>query len=149
MAQMENPIARLKEVIAGIDLAILTTIRPDGTLHSCPMATHGIDASGAFWLISGSNTEKVEAVRTIQRVNLCFAEPARQRYVSVSGFCELVRDRALAKQLWKPSYSLWFAGGPEDPDLILMKIIVQQAEYWDPAHSRMVTLSGFSSAAIV
>ena len=143
-----GPIARLNELISGINLAILTTQRPDTTLHSCPMVTHGADDEGAFWLITSSNTEKVEAVRTIQRVNLCFTDTAAQRYVSVSGFCELVRNGGIAKQLWKPEYKSWFPGGLEDPDLILMKIVVQQAEYWDAAQACMVPVLGFTEPAI-
>ena len=42
------------------------------SLHSCPMAAHGVEAPGVLWFLSGNETEKVEAVKTIQRVNLCF-----------------------------------------------------------------------------
>lgn len=143
-----DPIARLNELIRGIELAILTTVRPDSSLHSCPMAARAVDASGAFWLITNVNSEKVEAVRATQRVNLCFTAAAANRYVSVSGFCELIRDRAKAKDLWLPDYQSWFPGGLEDPGLVLLKIVVQQAEYWDPSLARMVSLEGFDQAAI-
>jgi len=143
-----DPIARLNDLIRGIDVAILTTVRPDTSLHSCPMVTRAADDGGAFWYITSSNTEKVEAVRTMQRVNLAFSEAPAQRYISVSGFCELVRNQAITKQLWQPDYTSWFPQGLEDPDLILMKIIVQQAEYWDAAQARMVPLLGFDEAAI-
>lgn len=145
---LTDPIARLNELIQGIELAILTTVRPDSSLHSCPMAARAVDFTGAFWFITSVNSEKVEAVRTIQRVNLCFAASQANRYVSVSGFCELIRDRAKAKDLWHSDYKSWFPGGLEDPDLVLLKIVVQQAEYWDPALARMVSLEGFDQAAI-
>jgi len=148
MAENHNPVARLNELIGGIEFAILTTIRPDGTLHSCPMAAHGVDPTGVLWFVSGSNTEKVEAVKTSQRVNVSFADPAAERYVSISGFCELVRDHVKAKELWKPSYTSWFRGGLDDPSLILLKIDVQQAEYWDATAGRMVDLPGFNKPAI-
>ncbi len=148
MPQTYDPVARLNELISGIEFAVLTTIRPDGNLHSCPMAAHAVDPPGVLWFLSGSNTEKVEAVRTIQHVNLSFADPASQRYVSVSGFCELVRDRGKARELWNPSYTSWFPGGLDDPDLILLKIDVQQAEYWDASEGRMVELLGFQKPAI-
>lgn len=146
---MALTVARLNELIQGIDLAILTTLRPDTSLHSCPMAVGSADSSGAFWLLASDNSEKIEAVRTAPRVNLCFAAPAANRYVSVSGFCELARDRNLIKELWHPDYKSWFPGGAEDPALVLMKIVVEEAEYWDPSQSRMVTLTGFNPAAIL
>jgi general stress protein 26 len=138
-----DPISKLNELIQGISTAILTTVRPDSSLHSRPMASQPIDDSGAFWFLTGSNTEKVEAVRTIQRVNLAFLDHTADRYVSVSGFCELVRNGAKAKSLWKPEYKTWLPGGLEDPDLVLMKIVVQEADYWDPSPGRMVELNHF------
>src|ERR1700733_12931746 len=147
MAQSDS-IARLKELIQGFSLAILTTVRPNGSLHSCPMATRGLDADGAFWFLAGDTSEKVEAVRTMQRVALCFADGAANRYISVSGFCELVRDRAKAREMWDAKYQTWLPGGVEDPNLVLMRIVVQQAESWDSSQSRMLSLTGFDPTAI-
>ncbi len=138
-----DAISKLNQLIQGIPTAVLTTVRPDSSLHSRPMAAQPIDDSGAFWFLTSSNTEKVEAVRTIQRVNLAFTDHARNLYVSVSGFCELVRNGGKAKQLWKPEYKVWLLAGLDDPNLILLRIVVYQAEYWDPSQGRMLELNGF------
>ena len=142
MPETTAVIARLNDMIKGIAAAVLTTVRPDGTLHSCPMATQPADDSAVLWFLAHNNSEKVEAVRTNQRVNIAYADHASQRYVSVSGFCELVRDRAVAKALWDPSYEAWLPGGPDDPGLVLLKVDIQQAEYWDAAKGGMVPLLG-------
>jgi general stress protein 26 len=148
MAQSYDPVARLSELISGIEFAILTTTSPDHSLHSCPMSAHGVEAPGVLWFLSSSQTDKVEAVKTMQRVNVSFADHVGQRYISVSGFCELVRDHVKAKELWHDSYKSWLPGGASDPNLILMKVDVQQAEYWSAAESRMVQLLGFNKPAI-
>lgn len=145
---LTDPLARLNQLIQGIELATLTTIRPDSSLHSCPMAAQPVGVDGAFWFITSDNTEKVEAVRTAPRVNLCFMEAAANRYVSVSGFCELIRDRNRAKELWNSNYKSWFPGGLDDPKLVLMKIAVQEVEYWDASLAGMVSLAGFEQAAL-
>ena len=147
MAQTSDSVSQLNELIGGMGFAMLTTVRPNGQLHSVPMACQGADADGVIWFLSANNTEKVEAVRTSQQVNLSYTDPAAQRYVSVSGYCELVRDQAKAKTLWKPEYKAWLPGGVDDPNLILLKIDIQQAEYWDASQGRMVNLVGFASAA--
>lgn len=144
MAEDSGPIVRLNELIDGIPIAILTTQRPDGTLHSCPMTTHPSDASGVLWFLASDHSEKAEAVRSSGQVNLAYVDPASQRYVSISGLCELVRDRVLAKQLWRPEFASWFSGGLDDPTLMLMKVDIQQAEYWDASRRRMVPLLGFA-----
>jgi len=148
MAQSYDPVARLNELISGIDYAILTTVRPDGSLHSCPMAAHRAEADGAIWFLSNIQTEKVEAIKTIQRVNLAFVDHAAQRYISVSGYCELVRSRSKATELWNDNYKSWCPAGADDPSLILLKVDVQQAEYWSATECRMVELVGFNQPAI-
>lgn len=144
----DDPVATLKELTKGIDFAMLTTIRSDGSLHSCPMATQDVDADGVIWFFSHTNTEKVEAIRNEPRVNLAYSDADGQRYVSISGRCELVRDHDKAKQLWEPVYATWFPKGIEDPNLILLKVHVQQADYWHTDHSCMVKLPGLAKADI-
>jgi general stress protein 26 len=148
MVQTNDPVTRLNELIAGIPSAMLTTVRPDSTLHSCPMASPGVDPDGVIWFFSANNTDKVEAIRTSQRVNLAYVDHPSQRYISVSGYCELVREHGKARQLWSPAYKAWFPGGLEDPNLILLKVNVQLAEYWDAPQGRMVQLIGFANGAI-
>ncbi|HZP22610.1 MAG TPA: pyridoxamine 5'-phosphate oxidase family protein [Terriglobales bacterium] len=144
MAETSNAIARLNELISGIETAILTTVHPDGSLHSTPMAAHIADEFGVLWFITKSNTEKVEAIRTSQHVNVAFADHAARRYVSVNGYCELVRDRARATTLWQPAYASWLPGGLDDPALILLKVDIRGAEYWDAATGHMAPLLGLS-----
>jgi general stress protein 26 len=148
MAQTYDPVAKLNELIKGIDFAMLTTLRSDGSLHSCPMATQDVDGDGVIWFFSDSNTQKVEAIRADPRVNLAYSDVGSQRYVSVAGRCELVRDHVKAKQLWSPLYRTWFPKGLEDPNLILLKVHVQEAEYWHAPEGRMVQLPGFAKAGI-
>jgi general stress protein 26 len=145
--QTNNPVVRLNELIAGIDFAMLTTVRPDGTLHSCPMASPGADADGVIWFFAANNTEKVEAVRTSQRVNVAYVDHPGRRYVSISGYCDLVRDHVKAKELWTSAYQAWFPGGLDNSDLILLKVNVQQVDYWNAAEGRMAHL-GFVRGTI-
>jgi general stress protein 26 len=148
MAQTNDPVVRLNDLISGIDFAMLTTVRPDGTLHSCPMAGSEVDPHGIIWFFAANNTEKVEAIRTSQRVNLAYVDHSAQRYISVSGYCDLVRDHAKAKELWNPGFKAWFPGGLDNPNLILLKVNVQQVAYWDAAQGRVTQVLGFANAAV-
>jgi general stress protein 26 len=148
MAQIYDPVAKLNELTKGIDFAMLTTVRSNGSLHSCPMATQEVDSDGIIWFFSHVNTEKVEAIRFEPRVNLAYSDADGQQYVSISGKCELVREHVKAKQIWKPVYETWFPKGIDDPNLILLKVYVQEADYWDASAGRMVPLPGFVNTSI-
>jgi hypothetical protein len=69
-------------------------------------------------------------VRQHRLVGLTYATPTDNTYVSLSGTAQVVVDQAKAEALRDPSYQAWFPGGPSDPDLALIKVTVELAEYW-------------------
>lgn len=136
-------IKKLGELIKDIKFAMLTTAEEDGTLRSRPMATQQTEFDGSLWFFTNSNAPKVDEVQRHQKVNVSYAEPKDQKYVSISGTAELVRDRQKIEELWNPTYKAWFPKGLEDPDLGLLKVSVEQAEYWDSPSSAVVRIVGF------
>jgi hypothetical protein len=75
-------------------------------------------------------SSKVEDVGQDRRVGLTYSRPSDNIYVSPFGTARILVDRAKAMDLWDPSYETWFPGGPSDPDLALVHVRVERAEYW-------------------
>ena len=139
--------AKLGELITDLNVAMLTTVMEDGTLRSRPMVTQQIDLiDGTLWFFTSSNSPKTDEIIHQQQVNVAYASPDKQRYVSVSGRAHVLRDRAKAKELWKPTAKIWFPQGAEDPSLALLRIEVTAAEYWDSPSSKMVQLMEWPSS---
>jgi general stress protein 26 len=141
-------IQKLSELIRDIRIAMLTTAMPDGTLRSRPMATQQREFDGDLWFFIDMTSAKTDEVHRSPYVNLGYAAPEKNRYVSVSGFAAVVRDPEMAHALWNPSYEAWFPKGLDDPNLALLRVNVQQAEYWDAPSNRMVALAGMVKAAV-
>jgi general stress protein 26 len=148
MAEARTPVEQLNELIRDIKFAMLATIQPDGMVYSCPMATQEADAEGRLWFFTGSDTDKVDAIRENPQVCVAYADPERQRYVSVSGLAELQNNPDKKKELWNPLYKAWFPQGVDDPKLVLIKVLITDAEYWHAPEGKMVQLLGFAEAAI-
>jgi general stress protein 26 len=138
-ASQEN-IARLAKLIKGIKMALLTSVAADGSLHSRPMATLDRDFDGTLWFFTSAGGRTADEVEEHRQVNVSYAMPEKQHYVSVSGTASLVRDREKITELWNPLFKAWFPRGQEDPDLALLRVDVEQAEYWDAAASSLVPL---------
>jgi general stress protein 26 len=136
-------IRKLGELIEGIDVAMMTTVDHDGSLHSRPMATQQMEFDGDLWFFTDDTTLKVREVERDHKVNLSYADAGSNRFVSVSGNAELVKDRAKMEELWSPMVKAWFPKGIEDPNIVLMKVSVVRAEYWDAPSSKLVALAGF------
>jgi general stress protein 26 len=131
-------LAKLRELIEDIDFCMLTTVDADGALRSRPMSTQQAEEDGDLWFFTSAQTGKVDEVAADSRVNVSYAAKQKARYVSVSGTAEVFRDRAKMKELWNPILKAWFPKGLDDPDLALLKVTVEQAEYWEDSSSSMV-----------
>ena len=141
-------VRKLDLMIRGIKVAMLTTCGPDGALHSRPMATLEADFDGVVWFFSHASSGKVDEIRTDAEVNLAYASPEDHRYVSLSGRASIVRDPEKMRELWSPAGRMWFAQGLDDPDLVLLRVDVRTAQYWDMLVGGMVVLSDLEAARI-
>ena len=59
-----------------------------------------------------------------------------------------VTDRGKMKELWSPLHKAWFPKGLDDPNIELLRIDVDRAEYWDAPSSAVVQLFGFAKAML-
>ena len=144
----EAKIEKVRSLIGDIDFAMLTTVRPDGSLHSRPMATQGGAFDGDVWFFTKASSHKVDDVERNHRVNVAFASPEEQKYVSLSGEATLVRDRRKLEELWNPVYKAWFPEGLDDPDLALLKVEADSAEYWEGTSSTVAYVAGLAKATL-
>ncbi|MBC8100044.1 MAG: pyridoxamine 5'-phosphate oxidase family protein [Armatimonadetes bacterium] len=138
-------IEKLRELIKGIDIAMLTTIDENGNLRSRPMGTQEVEFDGDLWFLTSVDTVKVSEIERENRVNVSYGG-GKDRYVSVSGTAVVLNDRAKIKELWSPIYKAYFPEGLDDPNLRLLKIEVQQAEYWHTPGGIVATIIAFAQA---
>jgi general stress protein 26 len=139
---------KVAELINDIRFAMLTTVGSDGTLRSRPMTMLDREFDGDLWFFVGASSPQVSEMRADDQVNLSFANPGDNAYVSVSGTAQVFRDRQKMEELWNPIYKAWFPDGLDDPDLALLKISTTQAEYWDSPNGKVVQLVGFAKALL-
>ena len=141
----QESIDKLKELLEGIDFAMLTTVAGE-KLHSRPMSTQQVEFDGDIWFFTSDRTHKVDEIQADNRVNVAYSDPDDNTYVSVFGRAEIVKDRAKIEELWNPIYKAWFPDGLDDPTLCLLKVSIKEAEYWDSPNSKFVQLVGFVKA---
>jgi len=145
----EDNLQKLRDMVKDIDFCLLTTVDEIGDLHSRPMSVNGnIDPSGDMWFFTNASSHKVAEVKRSPRVNVSFADPDNQRYISVSGTAELIRDRSKIDELWKPEFKIWFPKGKDDPDVALLCVSPQKAEYWDSPSSTTAYVLKFASSIV-
>ncbi|MEH1940409.1 MAG: pyridoxamine 5'-phosphate oxidase family protein [Nostoc sp.] len=132
----DQQIQKLHELIKNIDYGMFTTVDDDGSLHSYPMSKSGeINSESTLWFFTYADSHKVTEIEHYEQVNISFSSPEEQRYVSISGNAQLVKDRNKMRELWKPELQTWFPKGLDEPDIALLKVNISQVNYWDSASS--------------
>ncbi len=140
----------LWSLIQDIRFAMFTTRHGNGHLHSRPMTTQnsGLDEDSNLWFFMSRRSDPVADLMDEPTVNVCYADPGKDRYVSVSGQALVVEDLAKKQQLWSKLAQAWFPGGAADPDLALVRVKIAHANYWDVKQSKLVQLYQMAKAAI-
>jgi general stress protein 26 len=146
-----NPqLEKVKEMVEDIRIAMMTTVDENKNLVSRPMACMQMDADGTLWFFTQKSSPRVGQIEHHNtNVNLSFANVPDADYVSISGTLEELYDRAMIDELWSDFAKPWFPKGKDDPELTLLKVRTQLAEYWDSNDSRIVRLFEMARAAIM
>jgi general stress protein 26 len=124
-------------LIHDIPFAMFTTVNADGSLRSRPMVATSDAFDGSLWFFSRATSPVAQEIGANSHVNVTYVSAPEDRFVSASGTAVMVRDVARTKQMWNASFATWFAGGPEDAELSMIKISLTQVEYWDRKAGRM------------
>jgi general stress protein 26 len=144
--QADPGMQKLADLIDEARIGMLTTEEADGTLRSRPLATLEMDSAGKLWFFTAMSSGKVEEIDQHRKVNLSYANLDKQDYVSISGHARLFRDPQKMQELWTPWVEPWFPNGVNDPDLGLLEVTVDDAEYWDAPASKTQRIFGLARA---
>ena len=119
------------QLCRAFDTAMFTTHARKGALHARPMILAEVDDAGHAWLMTDVRAEKVEELNEDARVSLTMQSD--NRFATLAGKAEVVRDQAHVQRLWNAAWQVWFPEGPTDENIVLLKVKAQQGEYWDNA----------------
>ena len=140
-------LSRVRDLIERMPIGMLITLDGNEQPRSRPLQTLELDEHGCLWFFVGADSPKVDEMsRQHDRVGVSYSDSAKQDYLSISGRGRLSRDRNRMKQLWSPWVKIWFPKGVDDPDLALLAIEIDRAEYWDAPGSAVKRLYGLAKA---
>ncbi|WP_158748305.1 pyridoxamine 5'-phosphate oxidase family protein [Acidobacterium sp. S8] len=126
----EDAYKKIDELVKDIRIAMLTTLGPDGVLHSRPMATQEKTFEGTLWFLTREDSGKVFDIAQDSQVALTYVD-GKHAFVSLNGRASVTRDRKKIEELWNPMYKAWFPEGKDDPEISVLRVDVDTAEYWE------------------
>lgn len=119
-------------LIKDIEVAMFTTISSDNKILSRPMQTQEVEFDGELWFLTMKDTDKYQEIAANPHVNLAYAGKS---YVSISGTAEFIEDEAKKKEYWNPVFDKMLDTSYDDPNVVLIKVDADSAEYWDSGNT--------------
>ena len=136
---------KLIELMKDMPIGMMTTYGPGGP-RSIPMARQEVEPDAEMWFIAARDTKHVADIQVEPRVSLTFS--SRASWVALTGTAEVVDDDAKLKELWNTFAEAWLPGGPEDPNAVLIKVSVEEGEYWDTPGGTVASLISFAKTRL-
>lgn len=138
---------KVRELIEDSRIAMLTNVdRGQGRLVSRPMAVQEVEDDGTLWFFTSESAPKADQIDADPTVNVAFS--SKGSWVSLAGRAVLVEDRAKIHDLWNPGAEAWFPDGPDSPDVGLLRVDPDSAEYWDSPGGRLASVIAYAKAKV-
>ena len=140
----------LWDLVKDTRFCMLAHRHADGTLHSHPLTTQNkaLEEDGCLYFFVSRASEVGQRLQQDGNVNLAYANPGKDTWVSVSGTARVLDDLAKKKELFNPIAKAWFPDGPEDPDLELEEVRIDEAEYGNVKENKLLQLLKMGKAAL-
>lgn len=133
----EEAVKKFKALVQDVNICMFTTIDDRNQVFSRPMSTVQIDDEGNAWFFTNEFSEKIHEVSSDNTVYLIYSHPGKNVYVTVTGTSSLILNRNKIDELWNPLFKAWFPEGKEDPRLCLVKVVTEEANYWNSNAGKM------------
>lgn len=138
--------AKIVELIKKQHIAMVTTVAEDGTLKSRPMGIQRVTEDGSLYFFVARSSEQAQCVAARPDVNVALS--SSDHWVAVAGRATLVRDHHLVDEMWDDSVAAYFDGGKDDPEVALLHVRAESAEYWDTPGGKVTALLAFLKSKV-
>ena len=139
----------LWDLIKDTRFCMLSHRHADGSLHSHPLTMQNRslpESHPAIYFFVSTQAEVGQRLRADGNVNLSFANVKDDTWVSITGTASVLEDARKKKELFDVIDKAWF-DGPEDPNLELVEVRIDEAEYWNVKENKLLQLLKMGKAA--
>lgn len=127
-----DDLVAVAKLLAELDICAFATRSPEGELRGRPMSNNGdVEYDGDSWFFAREGSRKVTDIDADPQVNLGFIDTPNGTWANVEGEAEVVRDDTERKrELWNDDLGRWFKDGPDDPEVVLIKVRARHIDAW-------------------
>ncbi|HET8737332.1 MAG TPA: pyridoxamine 5'-phosphate oxidase family protein [Pricia sp.] len=134
----EDAKAKIKNLAEDIDIAMMETNLGNRPAHIVPMSTKDVDDEGCIWFLSNKNSDHNLNLDSDKSVQLIYSQPSKMEFMTIYGQAFITTDKNVLDRYYSTSDDTWFEG-VDDPNLTAIKVIPEEAYYWDSQEGKFVS----------
>ena len=125
-------LASVAKLLMDLDICMMITRAEGGVLHGRPMSNNGeVEYDGDSWFFAQEGSRKVVEIDADPQVEMAFIDTPNGIWINVEGEASVVRnDPELKRELWQKDLERWFVNGPDDPEVVLLKVAARHIDAW-------------------
>jgi general stress protein 26 len=142
MASQSSEMGRIAEIMREIDFCMFTTFSINEGMYARPMSNNRhVEFDGDAWFFSEADSRTVSEIKLEPQVLLSYVDSEGFRFIALSGVAEVVIDPNKKRELWVKDLKRWFPNGPDDANVVLLKVSANKIAYWTGEGDGQITLS--------
>lgn len=138
---------KIKEMAESIDFTMMATDLKNQPFHVIPMSTKEVDEEGNIWFLSNKNSTHNQNIEKENSAQLIYADKDNFEFLSIYGRAHISTDRNRIKELYGSGDDAWFEG-EDDPNLTAIKVVPDDAHYWDTKNGKVLSLLKMAKGAV-
>lgn len=147
--QHRQAIEKLSDLVDKIDIGMLCTFNGKNDYpHAIPMSRQEVDENGNIWFLFSSDSDTYRNLQHNKKLSLLYADVGNYNFLSIDGTGEISQDQVRIDKYWNKMVEAWFEQGQEDPRIRVLKVIPQDAHYWDTKSNKLVTFLKVAASAV-
>lgn len=145
----EGAIEKLKTMVDKIDIGMVCThVNGSERLHAVPMSRQEVDDEGNIWFLFSSESMTYQNLKSSKHVTVLYADIKGYNFLSIDGTAQVSKDQGRIEKYWNKMVEAWFEKGKEDPAVRVLKVVTNDAQYWDNKTNKLVTFLKAATSAI-
>lgn len=137
---MNSIIETIEKMIAGQSVSFISSVDENGYPNTkamlAPVKREGIKT---FYWHTNSLSARIKQYRNNPKACIYFCDERSFQGVMLKGTMEVVDDIEMKKDIWKDDFSMYYQGGVDGGDYILLKFTAESGRYY----------SNFSSSSFI
>ncbi len=141
-------VSQIAPIIRAIDICFLSTVNSDGHVHARPMSNNGeVEWDGDSWFFAPADGRAVSEISTNPAVVTAYRAEEGFKIVVVTGSASIENDPSLKQRYWLADLDRWFPNGPDDPNVVLIRVNAEHADWWTEEGSGSSDLTRTTAAS--